>query len=101
MESGTAAKRREEVPVITLHKGIMPFSNSHKFIKTIDQGYRVWDHIQVVDIHEDIYITKNGKTIAKLTNPNQNRVDTAKSLFGILPQDADIEEAREERLALK
>ena len=47
---------------------------------------------------EDILITKNGKTIAKLTNPNQNRVNTAMSLFGILPRDACIEDAKEERL---
>lgn len=47
---------------------------------------------------EDILITKNGKTIAKLTNPNQNRVNMAKSLFGILPEDASLEDAKEERL---
>ena len=47
---------------------------------------------------EDIYITKNGKVIAKLCNPNQDRVDIAKSLFGILPADLTLEEAREERL---
>lgn len=50
---------------------------------------------------EDIFITKNGKTIAKLTNPHQNRVNTAKSLFGILPEDADLDKSREERLMLK
>ncbi|MDD6825141.1 MAG: type II toxin-antitoxin system prevent-host-death family antitoxin [Oscillospiraceae bacterium] len=47
---------------------------------------------------EDIYITKNGKVIAKLTNPNQDRVDIANSLFGILPADITFEEARDERL---
>ena len=47
---------------------------------------------------EDIYITRNGKVIAKLTNPYQDRVDLAKSLFGILPADITLEEAREERL---
>lgn len=47
---------------------------------------------------EDIYITKNGKVIAKLTNPNQDRVDMATSLFGILPKDADFDEAKVERL---
>ena len=47
---------------------------------------------------EDILITKNGKVVAKLVNPDQNRIDTAKSLFGILPKDADIEESRAERL---
>ena len=47
---------------------------------------------------EDIYITRNGKVICKLTNPFQNRVDTAKSLFGILPDTISLDEAREERL---
>ncbi|MBO5104068.1 MAG: type II toxin-antitoxin system prevent-host-death family antitoxin [Ruminococcus sp.] len=47
---------------------------------------------------EDIYITKNGKVIAKLSNPNQDRVDVAKSLFGVIPQNMTLEEAREERL---
>ena len=47
---------------------------------------------------EDIYITKNGKIIAKLTNPNQDRVDIAESLFGILPDDITLEEAQKERL---
>lgn len=50
---------------------------------------------------EDIFITKNGKVIAKLTNPYQNRVETAKSLFGILPVDADIDKAKRERLGAK
>lgn len=47
---------------------------------------------------EDIYITKNGKIIAKLTNPYQDRVDMAKSLFGILPADTILEETQEERV---
>ena len=47
---------------------------------------------------EDVFITKNGKIIAKLTNPFQERVDIAKSLFGILPADITVEEARQERL---
>jgi len=47
---------------------------------------------------EDIIITKNGKSIAKLTNINEDKVAMAKSLFGILPSDATLEQAREERL---
>ena len=47
---------------------------------------------------EDVYITRNGKVVAKLPNPFQDRVDTAKSLFGILPQDMTLEDARKERL---
>lgn len=34
---------------------------------------------------EDIFITKNGKVIAKLTKPFQDRVEIAKSLFGVIP----------------
>ncbi len=48
--------------------------------------------------NEDIYITRNGRVIAKLTNPYQNRVDAVKSLLGVLPADVTLEEAREERL---
>ncbi len=47
---------------------------------------------------EDIYITKNGKIVAKLSNSQQARADIAKSLFGILPADMTLEKAKEERL---
>ena len=47
---------------------------------------------------EDVFITRNGKVVAKLTNPYQDRVDMAKSLFGILPDDMTIEQAHRERL---
>ena len=47
---------------------------------------------------EDVYITRNGKVISKLTNPFQARVDIAKSLFGVIPADNTMEQAREERL---
>ena len=47
---------------------------------------------------EDVFITRNGKVVAKLTNPYQDRVDMAKSLFGILPKNMTIDEAHRERL---
>ena len=47
---------------------------------------------------EDIYITRNGTVIAKLTNPYQDRLDIAESLFGSVPNTMTLEEAREERL---
>ncbi len=47
---------------------------------------------------DDIFITKNGKIIAKLSNPNQNRINIAKSLFGILPDTMTLEECKEDRL---
>jgi antitoxin (DNA-binding transcriptional repressor) of toxin-antitoxin stability system len=46
---------------------------------------------------EDVYITQYGKVVAKLSNPFQDRVDVAKSLFGILPQTMTYEEAMDER----
>ena len=53
------------------------------------------------NLKEDIYITKQGKVIAKLTNPYQNRVDTAKSLFGILQENVNELEEKAERLSVK
>lgn len=48
---------------------------------------------------EEIIIVKNGKKIAKLTPATEDKVEVAKSLFGILPKDASLEKAREERLS--
>ncbi len=50
---------------------------------------------------EDIFITRNGKVVAKLSNPHQDKVDIAKSLFGILPADVTLEEAKGKWLLTK
>ena len=47
----------------------------------------------------DIFITRNGKVVAKLTNPNQDRVNMAESLFGSLSDDRTLEESKKERLS--
>jgi len=47
---------------------------------------------------EDIFITRNGKVVAKLSNPNQDRVEMTKSLFGILSDNITLEEAKRKRL---
>ncbi len=47
---------------------------------------------------EQILITSNGKVVAMLSNPNQDRIETAKSLFGILPADITLEDSINERL---
>ena len=47
---------------------------------------------------EDIYVTRNGRTVAKLTSPYQNKLDTVDSLFGSIPADMTLEESKEERL---
>lgn len=48
---------------------------------------------------EDIYITRNGKIVAKLSNPNADRVEMANSLLGVIPPDITVKEAREERVS--
>ena len=51
-------------------------------------------------VTEDIFITKNGKNVAKLSSARQNKVDTMKSLFGIIPNDGTtLGQVRKERLA--
>ncbi len=47
---------------------------------------------------QDIFITKNGKLIARLTTAKPDKVAAAKALFGILPSDVNIDEVREDRL---
>lgn len=47
----------------------------------------------------DIFITRNGKVVAKLTNPNRDRVNRTESLFGILSDDRTLEESKKERLS--
>jgi prevent-host-death family protein len=47
---------------------------------------------------QDIYITKNGRRVAKLTGAKPNKTASARALFGILPRDVDLAGAREERL---
>jgi antitoxin (DNA-binding transcriptional repressor) of toxin-antitoxin stability system len=50
---------------------------------------------------EDIYITRNGKVIARLCSPYPDRVGTARSLAGIIPEDITFENVKDERLAKK
>lgn len=46
---------------------------------------------------EDIYITRNGKVVAKLSNPYQDRLSMVESLFGSVPDTLTLEQANEER----
>lgn len=49
---------------------------------------------------EDVWITKNGKTVAKLINPNVSAVDAISGvLAGKVPADLDRNALREERLS--
>lgn len=50
---------------------------------------------------QNIFITKNGKSIARLTNPAVNKLDLLNDLVGIIPEDQAMDEnvIREERLS--
>lgn len=48
---------------------------------------------------EDIYITRNGKVVARLTSPFQDKLNTVDSLFGSIPATMTLEEARDKRLS--
>lgn len=48
---------------------------------------------------EDIFITKNGKTIAKVSNPQISAVDKISGvLAGLVPDNFDSSDIRKERL---
>lgn len=50
-------------------------------------------------VHEDIFITRNGKTIAKVVNPQVSAVDSIRGMLNNAPHDIDLDSLREERLS--
>ena len=45
---------------------------------------------------QDIYITQKGKNLAKLTSIKPDKIELARSLFGIIPQDVNITSIKDE-----
>ena len=48
---------------------------------------------------EDIFITRNGKIIAKVINPQVSAVDSLRGMLKNVPSDIDLDSLREERLS--
>ena len=48
---------------------------------------------------EDIFITRNGKTIEKVVNPQISAVDSLRGMLKDVPSDIDLDSLREERLS--
>ena len=48
---------------------------------------------------EDIFITRNGKIIAKVINPQVSAVDSLRGMLKNAPSDIDLDSLREERLS--
>lgn len=55
-------------------------------------------YVSMVREHE-IYITKNGKMVAKLVPAVPDKMTIVNSLIDILPADADFDAAKRERFA--
>lgn len=48
---------------------------------------------------DDIFITRNGKTVAKIINPNISAVDSIRGILKNAPSDLDLKSVREEHLS--
>lgn len=48
---------------------------------------------------EDIFITQDGKTVAKVVNPQASAVDSLRGMLKDAPRDIDMDSLREERLS--
>jgi prevent-host-death family protein len=55
-------------------------------------------YIDLAD-EQDIYVTRDGKPVAKIISAKTDKVAAAMSLFGILPHSVDLDSARMERLS--
>ena len=47
---------------------------------------------------QDVFITKNGKQVAKIVSTKIDKVAAMKSIFGSIPPDIELDKAKEERL---
>jgi prevent-host-death family protein len=57
-------------------------------------------YLSFVSEKEEVYITKNGKVVAKLSSPTQDKQALLDSLVGITAHNpVSLEEARRERLS--
>ena len=54
-------------------------------------------YISMVDT-QDIFITKNGRLVARLTTARPDKVGAAKSLFGLIHDCNDLDSERKEHL---
>ena len=48
---------------------------------------------------QDVFITKNGRLIARLTAARPDKIEAAKALFGLTRGPVDLDAEREERLS--
>ncbi len=66
-------------------------------ITAAELGQNLGKYLQLAE-SEDVLITYHGRAVAKLCNPYRDRVDAVNFLYGFLPEELSLEEARDERL---
>ena len=54
-------------------------------------------YLKLIDT-EDVFITQNGKTVAKVVNPHVSAVDSLRGILKEFVTDIDMDSLREERL---
>ena len=69
-------------------------------ITATELKYNLGKYLKLVD-SEDISIKKNGKLIAILSNPNKDKFNILQNLKGILPNDINEKDIKNERLISK
>lgn len=50
-----------------------------------------------LSLKEDVYVTRNGKIFAKITNPYADKIGVLRSLRGTLSSDMTVEDIQTER----
>ena len=50
-----------------------------------------------LSLKEDVYVTRNGKIFAKITNPYADKIGVFRSLRGTLSSDMTVEDIQTER----
>ena len=59
--------------------------------------YNFGKYLEII-AKEDVFITRNGKTVAKVVNPHSSAVDSLRGMLKNAPSDIDTNSLREERL---
>lgn len=68
-------------------------------IVTVSEFRKHFDDYLELLKYEEIYLTENGETIAKVSGPKYSAVDSLTGIFkGIAPDNLDKKDIREERL---
>ena len=70
------------------------------FVTATEFKSNIGRYLTLVDDIDEIVITRNGRSVAKLSSAKRSKADIVRSLIGVIPDDGTtLQQAREERLA--